>query len=198
MCARCAAEPSRRDPRTARRRPAMTEGPEEPVATVRDDDLRAFVETLPEIVFRTTPDGLIDYFSTAWNEYNGLSAEDSTGKRWTAPVHPDDVARALAAREPAMRREKPFAVELRIRGRDGAYRWFLTRATPVRDASGEIVHWYGTCTDIDVRKGVDEQFRAIAEAMPQMVWTALSDGSVDYVNAQVYAYTGAARDPGGW
>jgi PAS domain S-box-containing protein len=167
-------------------------------ATILDADLRAFLETLPQIVWRTTPDGLSDYFNRCWYEFSGLSAEASLGDRWSGAIHPDDAARAAAAWQAAVREEATYDVEFRLRGAGGAYRWFLARATPLRDPAGRIVHWYGTCTDIDAQKRVEVQFRAIAEAIPQMVFTALPDGTMEYLNAHVYEYTGIPRDPAGW
>ena len=167
-------------------------------ATILDADLRAFLETLPQIVWRTTPDGLNDYFNGCWYDYSGLTPEASMGDKWSGAIHPDDAARAAAAWQATVREEAPYDIEFRIRGGDGAYRWFLARATPLRDASGRIVHWYGTCTDIDAQKRVEVQFRAIAEAIPQMVFTALPDGTMEYLNAHVYDYTGIERDPAGW
>jgi PAS domain S-box-containing protein len=173
--------------------------PDGTTATILDADLRAFVETLPQIVWRTTPDGLNDYFNGAWAQYTGLAPEASAGERWSDAIHPDDAARAVSAWQAAVREEAPYEVEFRLRARDGTYRWFLTRASALRDAGGRVVKWYGTCTDIDAQKQVEVQFRAIAEAIPQMVWTALPDGSLDYVNAQMWDYIGTKRgDVAGW
>jgi PAS domain S-box-containing protein len=173
-------------------------GPDASGATILDADLRAFLETLPQIVWRTTPDGSNDYFNRCWYDYSGLTPEASMGDKWSGAIHPDDAARAAAAWRAAVREEAPYDIEFRIRGRGGAYRWFLARATPLRDAGGSIVHWYGTCTDIDAQKRVEVQFRAIAEAIPQMVFTALPDGTMEYLNAHVYDYTGIPRDPTAW
>ncbi len=167
-------------------------------ASILDADLRAFLETLPQIVWRTTADGLHDYFNGFWHDYSGLTPEASLGDRWTGAIHADDAVAATAAWRATVREEAPYDIEFRLRGRGGAYRWFLARATPLRDASGRIVHWYGTCTDIDAQKRVEVQFRAIAEAIPQMVFTALPDGSMEYLNAHVYDYTGIERDPAAW
>jgi PAS domain S-box-containing protein len=179
--------------------PSPTGLPVGTAATILDADLRAFVETLPQIVWRTTPDGLNDYLNGVWTQYTGLRADESSGDRWLDAVHPEDAPRAGAAWNAAVREEAPYDVEFRIRARDGTYRWFLARASALRDASGRIANWYGTYTDIDAQKRIEVQFRAIAEAIPQMVWTALPDGSLDYVNAQIDEYVGSERgDLTGW
>ena len=155
--------------------------------------LQKFVETLPQIVWRTTPEGLNDYFNAAWYDYTGLPPEECSGEHWMAPLHPDDRPRAAAAWEAAVREEAPYDLEYRVRRRDGIYRWFLTRAAPLRDPAGRILRWYGTSTDIDAQKQIETQFRAIADAIPQMVWTALPDGALDYVNERIYDYAGTTR-----
>ena len=68
--------------------------PDRAAATILDRDLRAFVETLPQLAWRTTPDGSNDYFNQVWYDYTGLSPEESLGTKWSTPVHPDDRPRA--------------------------------------------------------------------------------------------------------
>ncbi len=124
-------------------------------------------EAIPQIVWSARPDGHIDYFNRRWAEYTGLGLGQSEGWNWGRALHPDDldpVARRWAG---AVASESQYDDELRIRrGSDGAYRWFLGRAVPVRDQSGRILKWFGTCTDIDDQKRSEQELKR-ANAMAE-------------------------------
>src|SRR5262249_21755279 len=109
---------------------------------------RSLTEALPQLVWAALPDGACDYFSTQWTQHTGIPESDLLGWRWLETLHPDD-------REPTRRfwldsvaGRRPYDVEYRVRRRDGVYRWFKTRGVPIRDGDGNIVKWFGTCTDI--------------------------------------------------
>jgi diguanylate cyclase (GGDEF)-like protein/PAS domain S-box-containing protein len=114
---------------------------------------RTFAEALPEMIWTANPDGDDDFFSRKWLDYTGLTMAQSLGKGWTAIIHPDDLAPCLEKWQTALRTGEPYDVEYRFRRvTDGVYRWFLGRANPIRDAKGEIIKWFGTCTDIEDQK----------------------------------------------
>src|SRR5262245_22943515 len=158
---------------------------------------RSLTEALPQLVWSATPDGACDYFSTQWTEHTGVAEAELLGWRWLETLHPED-------REPtrhfwleSVAGRHPYDVEYRVRRRDGEYRWFKTRGVPIRDGSGTIVKWFGTCTDITDLRQTEEalreserRFRTLTEALPHIVWTAGPDGAVDYVNARITEYTG--------
>jgi diguanylate cyclase (GGDEF)-like protein/PAS domain S-box-containing protein len=136
------------------------------VEASRKDELyfRTLAEALPEMIWTANPDGTDDFFSGKWFEYTGLTLEQSLGSGWTVVIHPDDVAPCLAKWKIALRSGEPYQVEYRFRrAADGVYRWFLGRANPIRDAKGEIIKWFGTCTDIEDQKQnqqiLEEQIR---------------------------------------
>ena len=110
---------------------------------------RQLIETLPHIVWITRPDGWHVHFNQHWMDFTGLTLEDSLGFGWNAPFHPDDRGRAAARWSQATSTGEPYEIEYRLRRRDGTYRWMLGRALPLRNEAGEIVRWFGTCTDID-------------------------------------------------
>jgi PAS domain S-box-containing protein len=118
---------------------------------------RAVTEGLPQLVWTARPDGFHDYFNQRWYDYTGLSREASAGEGWQSPFHPDDLPEAGRRWRHSLQTGEPYEVEYRCRRHDGAWRWFLGRALPVRDAQGAILQWLGTCTDIE------EQKRAVAE-----------------------------------
>jgi PAS domain S-box-containing protein len=117
------------------------------------DRLRLVIDTIPSMVWSALPDGSIDFVNQPWAEYHGLTVEDlcRTGGGWRV-IHPDDVAQTVDSWRAALAAGTPSEYELRVRRADGEYRWFLSRAVPLRDELGNILRWYGTITDIEDRK----------------------------------------------
>jgi diguanylate cyclase (GGDEF)-like protein/PAS domain S-box-containing protein len=113
---------------------------------------RTLSEGVPEIMWTSDPDGADDYFNRKWFDFTGMTFEESRGAGWTTAVHPDDLPPCLEQWGTARLKGKPYMVEYRLRGSDGAYRWFLCRGNPIRNTNGNIVKWFGTCTDIEDQK----------------------------------------------
>ena len=111
---------------------------------------------VPQMVWMCTPDGLNIYFNQRWVEYTGLTLEESYGRGWNTPFHPDDKQAAWNAWNHAVQTGEEYRVESRLRAADGRYRWFLMRGAPLRTAAGEIVRWFGTCTDIEELKQAEQ------------------------------------------
>jgi PAS domain S-box-containing protein len=125
----------------------------------REKELQQVVATIPAWVFVAQPDGLIEFASEGWVEYSGMSAEQTSVGGWIATVHPDDVDLHLKKWHESLSSGEPFENEVRHRSKNGEYRWFLVRAVPLRDEHRNILKWYGTITDIQDRKQVEEQLR---------------------------------------
>ena len=124
-----------------------------------EQDFRVLAEAVPQIVWTTDPDGKNTYFNQQWVDYTGMTLEESRGDGWNEPFHPDDRQRAWDAWQRATREDAPYSLECRLRRADGAYRWWLVRGAPQRDAGGTIVKWFGTCTDIEDIKQAEEALR---------------------------------------
>jgi PAS domain S-box-containing protein len=124
-----------------------------------EDRLRLVVDTIPAIVWSASPDGSVDFVNERWLQYTGLSRQDSLGWRWTASIHPDDIARTTDYWRTVLLSGEPAEMEGRMRRSDGEFRWFICRYVPVRDDSGKIVKWYGTCIDIEDRKRAEDTLR---------------------------------------
>ena len=112
---------------------------------------RFLAESIPHLVWTCRPDGVVDYASPRLLEYLGIAADEPLMPAWTEAIHPEDRLAALDAWRRTVGDGTEYHVEYRLRGGDGAYRWFLGHALPERDESGRVVGWYGTCTDIDSR-----------------------------------------------
>ena len=121
-------------------------------AREREFYFQTMAEAAPEIIWTADVNGMDDYFNRKCFDYTGLTFEQLRGTGWTGIVHPDDLGVCAAKWESAMRTGEPYDVQYRLRGRDATYRWFLCRGNPIRDAEGEVVKWFGTCTDIEDQK----------------------------------------------
>ncbi len=125
-----------------------------------EERLRTLAESLPHLVWTCRPDGWCDYLSRQWVEYTGRPEHDQLGSGWADHLHPGDRDRVQAEWAASTVRGDVFDVEFRIRRADGIYRWFKTRAVPLRDGEGKIVKWFGSNTDFDDFKRGQERLNA--------------------------------------
>jgi PAS domain S-box-containing protein len=116
-----------------------------------DTKLREAIETIPAMAWIAGPDGALQFLNRRWVEYTGLSQLEAEEVRKVA-IHPDDLDRIERRMDASFASGEPFEEEMRMRRTDGEYRWFLTRAVPLRDKRGKVVKWYGAATDIQDRK----------------------------------------------
>jgi PAS domain S-box-containing protein len=110
---------------------------------------RTLAESLPHLVWTCRPDGWCDYLSRQWLEYTGREHGSQVGYGWAEQLHPEDRQRAEREWASASVQGRCFDIEFRIRRHDGVYRWFKTRAVPLRNEAGEIVKWFGSNTDFE-------------------------------------------------
>src|SRR5262249_33316443 len=161
-----------------------------------ESKLRQVIDAIPALAWCNLPDGPNEFLNKVWYEYTGLSPEESLGWGWQSSFHPEDLPPLMEKWAKMMTSGEPDEIEARLRRHDGVYRWFLIRAEPFRDESGKIVRWYGTSTDIDDRKRAEEALQAnerkstsIINTMPTLAWSALPEGSVDFLNQRWLDYT---------
>ncbi|HEV2668164.1 MAG TPA: PAS domain S-box protein, partial [Blastocatellia bacterium] len=119
--------------------------------------LRQLADAMPQIVYTSSPDGMVDYGNQRWVDYVGVPVEQSTGRKWMEAIHPDDRENTRRRFKESGRTGQPFEVEYRLRRKDGQYRWYLARATAIRNKQGRIVKWIGTSTDIHDRKAAEAE-----------------------------------------
>jgi len=123
---------------------------------------RSLVTALSEIVWTTTPEGLVRDDIPAWRAYTGQTYEELKGSGWSNALHPDDLAPTLSVWQQAVKNRSPYKIEYRIRRHDGEYRYFATRGVPVIDLSGAVREWVGLCTDIHESKLSEEKILHLA------------------------------------
>lgn len=119
-------------------------------------EFKFVTDFMPQMVWATQPDGYHDFYNKQWYDYTGLSFEETKGKGWNGVLHPDDQQRAWKVWDHCLKTGEPYEVEYRFKRFDGEYRWFLGRALPLRNEAGEIIKWFGTCTDIHDQKLANE------------------------------------------
>jgi PAS domain S-box-containing protein len=122
-------------------------------------ELRELAESMPQIVWATSADGRNIYFNQQWVDYTGLTLEESYGDGWITPFHPDDRQRAWNAWQHAVQHRHTYSLEGRLRRADGVYQWWLIRGVPLLSANGEIRKWFGTCTDIEQIKRIEQELK---------------------------------------
>ena len=167
--------------------------------------LRKIMNTLPVTAWSTLPDGYCDFVSERWLEYAGFSAAQAQGWGWGAVIHPDDAPRLVEYWQSCLASGAAVDVEARMRRADGAYRWFLFRANPLRDEAGKIVKWYGTNVDIQDRKLAQEELeqserdaRLIVDCIPAQVAVLGPTGVVTQINRRMSDFFGSIEALADW
>lgn len=131
--------------------------------------LRTIVDFVDQMIWSTRPDGFHDFYNRRWYEFTGVPDGSTDGEGWNGMFHPDDQERAWARWRRSLETGEPYEIEYRLRHRSGQYRWVLGRAHPVRDASGRIVRWMGTCTDVHDAKQSAEQAALMSEELSHRI-----------------------------
>jgi len=123
-----------------------------------------FLATVPQLVWTADATGTIDWYNDRWYEYTGQSREEAFGWGWQSVHHPDDFLEVMRRWPDAVATGEPFDMEFRLRGADG-YRWFLTRAFPLRDGDGSVIRWFGSNTDIDDQRRAQQRVTRVPQQL---------------------------------
>jgi PAS domain S-box-containing protein len=130
--------------------------------------LRQLTETIPEMLWSATPEGVIDYCNARVLDYTGFSAIEIMGTGWTKFLHPDDVDETVRAWMSCVATGRPYRVEVRIFHASGrTYRWCVTSALPLIDEQGSVLKWHGTVVDMHDWKQAQEKLRDIQAELAQ-------------------------------
>ncbi len=130
---------------------------------------RAIADSMPQMVWSTLPDGYHDYYNARWYEFTGVPAGSTDGEAWSGMFHPDDQDVAWSRWRHSLETGEPYEIEYRLRRHDGVYRWTLGRALAIRDRSGAIIRWFGTCTDIDDSKRLLSERELISQELSHRI-----------------------------
>ncbi|MBJ6110660.1 PAS domain-containing protein [Hymenobacter sp. BT523] len=168
-------------------------------------EFAALADNIAQLAWMADPTGYIDWYNRQWYEYTGTTLETMKGDGWKQ-VHDPALVEGITRRYLAsIAAGEPWEDTFPLRRHDGEYRWFLSRARPIRDAAtGAVVRWFGTNTDVTELRALqdrliesEEELRIQAESIPQQVWTARPDGTVDFYNHRTAAYVGVSMEKNG-
>ena len=167
------------------------------LAVLADSEFRALADHLPVLCWIARSDGYLVWYNRRWHDYCGTTAEQMQGWGWRSVHDPDQVDAVTLRWRQSIDSGQPFEMTFPLKGADGRFRPFLTRISPITDASGAVVRWFGVNIEISAQLRAEAaltdsmaRYHVLTEAMPQMVWSTRPDGFHDYYNEQWYSFTG--------
>lgn len=151
-----------------------------------NQQLRFILDSIPQSIATTNPDGEVTYYNPQISEFTGLSFEQISGSGWAQFIHPEDVAEHVSKWKHSIATGEKFEFASRFRRHDGEYRWHFSRALPMRDPVGSIVMWVGSNTDIHDMKEARAAVQ-ISEIRYRRLFEAAKDGILilDFVNGRI-------------
>ncbi len=143
----------------------------EAVQTIHESEeqFRTFADSIQNLAWIANAEGWIYWYNQRWYDYTGTTLEEMEGWGWQKVHHPNHVEKIIELTKQLWKKEEAFELTFPLRRQDGEYRWFLTRAYPVKDAKGNIERWIGTNTDInEQQKALNEKDDFISIASHEM------------------------------
>jgi PAS domain S-box-containing protein len=169
-------------------------------------DFRHLADAIPQLAWIADGSGSIFWYNRRWYDYTGATLDEMRGRGWSKVHHPDHVLHVAERYNAAFSKGEAWEDTFPLRGRDGAFRWFLSRAEPMRDETGTILRWFGTNTDVTASREAEaavrrseERFRTLISASSDLIWMAGPDGGLIPPLPTWRAYTGQTdADYAGW
>ena len=156
-----------------------------------EERFRTLLDAAPVFLWMSDAAGRATYVSKPWCGYTGLSEADALGLNWTKAIHPDDLARMREIETSAMEQRQPFTMDYRIRGADGAYRWFLDKGAPRFAPDGTFLGMAGSLFDISDRRRLETELQvsearllALADNSPMVIFLKDLEGRYLMVNRE--------------
>jgi PAS domain S-box-containing protein len=140
-----------------------------------ESKFEAITNSIDQMIWSTRPDGYHDYYNDRWYEFTGVPYGSTDGAAWNGMFHPDDQDAAWAVWRRSLATGEPYHIEYRLRHHSGEYRWVIGRAQCVRDGTGQITRWFGTCTDVNDLKVAEASLRELNETLESRVAEALAE-----------------------
>ena len=167
-----------------------------------EQEFSVLAETVPQLVWMAEADGFIFWYNRNWYDYTGTTPEAMAGWGWQSVHDPEMLPPVIEKWKASIASGEPFEMEFPLKGADGKFRWFLTRVNPLRDAAGKIFRWFGTNTDIDEQRRLDQRNRfiiALDEAVrplttPEEITLTLARRLGEYLGVDRCAYAEVEAD----
>jgi PAS domain S-box-containing protein len=134
-----------------------------------EQQFRSLADNMSQLAWTADAAGRIYWYNERWYDYTGASLEAMLALGWRSVHHPDHVERVTARMVHCFATGSIWEDTFPLRGKDGGYSWFLSRALPIRDAQGHITHWLGTNTDITAQVNAEEALRELNESLEARV-----------------------------
>jgi PAS domain S-box-containing protein len=162
-----------------------------------ESELRTLADSIPQLAWMADPEGHVFWYNRGWYEYIGTTVDDNPG--WSSPsVHDPEILPSVLQRwQQSLASGTPFQMEFPLRGRNGEFRWFLTRVNPLRDEAGRVIRWFGTNTDVDEVKRAEEALRDETRMLDLLNKTGIAIGSTLKLDDLLQAVTDAATQLSG-
>lgn len=163
--------------------------------TIDKPDFEHLADSLPQIIWTARPDGFLDYYNERWYEFTGFERGLGGDQSWLPLLHPADIDRAKAAWIHSITTGEDFNLELRFFNyKENNYIWILGNARAVRNVKGEIIKWYGSCTNIEQQKKAEQQVVDILEGMNDSFFAIDADWNLSRINSKMEATTHINRE----
>jgi PAS domain S-box-containing protein len=137
--------------------------------TESEDRFRTLADNMSQLAWMADKNGWIFWYNQRWYQYTGTVLQDMQGWGWQQVVHPDHVQRVKDKMGDCFQHGTVWEDTFPLRGKDGNYRWFLSRATPIRDEQGCVLRWFGTNTDVTEQRQAAERMRELAGTLETKV-----------------------------
>jgi PAS domain S-box-containing protein len=134
-----------------------------------EEQFRTLADNMSQFAWMADPAGRIYWYNKRWYDYTGTTLEAMRALGWRSVHHPDHHVRVSASMKRAVAIGSIWEETFPLRGKDGQYRWFLSRALPIRDELGQVIHWFGTNTDITAQVAAEEALRELNENLERRV-----------------------------
>gem|GEM_PF-865443 len=153
-----------------------------------EEMVRALADNIPQLAWMADAEGWIFWYNQRWFDYTGTTLEEMEGWGWQRVQHPDHVDRVSEKFRRHIEAGEVWEDIFPLRGQNGEYRWFLSRAVPITDTFGNVLRWFGTNTDVTEQREAEAalrqsetRFRRVVELSP-MVIAIHQDGRMTYAN----------------
>jgi len=166
---------------------------------VSEADLHLLANFIPQLAWIADRDGSIFWYNQRWYDYTGTDFGQMRDWGWREVHHPDHLERVVSKIQQAFETGEPWEDTFPLRGKDGQYRWFLSRALPICDEAGQVVRWFGTNTDVTEQQAWEERvrrseqrFRTVLDASTAIIWNMAASGEFEWPQPRWTAFTGQA------
>ena len=170
-------------------------------ATETERQFHQLADSISNLAWMANPDGWIFWYNRRWYEYTGTTPAQMEGWGWQAVHDPKELPNVMRRWKGAIERGETFEMTFPLRGADGIFRPFLSHGTPVKDAEGNVVRWFGTNTDISAEKRTEEAlrqterlYRAIGESINYGVWVCDAEGRNIYSSESFLKLLGITQE----